>query len=239
MFKTVKPSRIFQDVVEQIENAIISGELIPGEKLPPERELKETFAISRGTLREALRVLEQKRLIDIQLGAGGGAIVREITSEPMTDSLSLLLRSQKIPLDDLKEFRMDMEGTIARLAADRAGVDDVEALREILASAKECLDSHAGWEAYVQADAQLHMRLAQITGNPIYAYVQTAIHENITLYYAEFLEHEERVLREHYKDLCRLVDAVAAGDGRQAFEQMQRHLGRLGSKRLKQEEGNP
>lgn len=236
MFKIVKPSRIFQDVVEQIEDAIVNGTLVPGEKLPPERELKETFSISRGTLREALRVLEQKRLIDIQLGAGGGAIVREITSEPMTDSLSLLLRSQKIPLDDLKEFRMDMEGNIARLAAERASAEDVEALREILASATECLDSHAGWEAYVQADARLHMRLAQITGNPIYAYIQTAIHENINLYYAEFLEHEERVLREHYKDLCSLVEAVATGDGTEAFEQMQHHLGRLGNKRLNQEE---
>ncbi len=236
MFKAVKPNRIFQDVVEQIEEAIIKGTLVPGEKLPPERELKETFSISRGTLREALRVLEQKRLIDIQLGAGGGAIVREVTSEPITDSLSLLLRCQKIPLADLKEFRMDMEGNIARLAAERATPEDVEALRAILVLAKDALDSHAEWEVYVQADAQLHMKLAQVTGNPIYAYIQTAIHENINLYYAEFLEHEDRVLREHYKDLCRLVEAVAAGDGAEAFEQMQHHLSRLGGKRVKQEE---
>ena len=233
MFKQVKQNRIFQDVVEQIQNAIIGGQLVAGEKLPPERELKETFAISRGTLREALRVLEQKRLIDIQLGAGGGAIVREVTPEVIVDGLSLLVRSQKVPLESLKEFRMDIEGNIARLAAERASAEDVAGLRDILERAKDSLDRHEGWEAYVDADARLHMTLARITGNTIYAYIQTAIHENINRYYAEFLEHEEAVLREHYKDLCKIVDAVAQGDGGTAFDKMRLHLNRLGQGTIK------
>ena len=66
MFIKAKQSRVFQDVVEQIQNAIISGKLEPGSKLPAERELKDMFNTSRGTLREALRVLEQKGLIGTQ-----------------------------------------------------------------------------------------------------------------------------------------------------------------------------
>lgn len=227
MFTAVKTNRIFQDVVDQIQHAILSGQLAPGEKLPPERELKETFGISRGTLREALRVLEQKGLVDIQLGAGGGTIVREITPDLVTDSLSLLLRNQQVPLNHLQEFRKDIESNIARLAAKRATKKEVAQLREILAQAKNSLDNHEGWEAYVQADALFHMTLAQITDNPIYAFIQTAIHENINLYYDEFLEHNERVLRYHYKDLCAIVDAVAGGDAELACNKMKQHLSRL------------
>ena len=76
LFRAAKQNRIFQDVVEQIQEAIIEGHLKVGDRLPPERELKEMLQTSRSTLREALRVLEQKGLIEIKLGMGGGAVVK-------------------------------------------------------------------------------------------------------------------------------------------------------------------
>ena len=87
MFKKAKQNRVFQDVVEQIQDAIIKGKLKPGARLPAERELKDLFNTSRGTLREALRVLEQKGLIEIKLGVSGGAIVKRIDAEPIVESL--------------------------------------------------------------------------------------------------------------------------------------------------------
>ena len=72
MFRAAKQSRIFQDIVDQIQEAILDGRFKAGDMLPSERELKEMFQTSRGTLREALRVLEQKGLIEIKLGVGGG-----------------------------------------------------------------------------------------------------------------------------------------------------------------------
>lgn len=233
MFKEVKPNKVFQDVVGQIEAAIVGGDLEVGDKLPPERELKETFSVSRGTLREAFRVLEEKSLIDIQLGAGGGAIVQEVTPGVGTDSLSLLLRSQDVSLDALKEVRMDMEVSIARLAAERAEPEGLERLQGILKQAKGSLDDHSGWRVYVRADAEFHMELARLTGNPVYEYIQTAIHENINRYYAEYLEHDESVLYDHYQDLCEIVDAVAKGDGEMASAKMQQHLGRMGQGTIK------
>lgn len=228
MFKAVKSNRIFQDVVDQIQDAILSGQIAPGEKLPPERELKETFSVSRGTLREALRVLEQKGLIVIQLGAGGGAIVREITAGLVTDSLSLLLRNQHVPIDQLQEFRKDIECNIARLAAERSTDADVRDLQAILTKAQTSLEERHGWEAYVDADAKLHLTLARISGNTVYACIQRAIHENINLYYAEYLEHEEVELRNHLKDLKGVVEAVGNHDGDAAEAIMTTHLCRLG-----------
>ncbi|MCP4669772.1 MAG: FadR family transcriptional regulator, partial [Desulfobacula sp.] len=110
MFKKAKQNRVFQDVVDQIQNAILNGELAPGSKLPPERALKDMFDTSRGTLREALRVLEQKGLIEIKLGVAGGAIVKRIDTEPIAESLALLIRSGKVSLKHLSEFRILIEG---------------------------------------------------------------------------------------------------------------------------------
>ena len=72
MFQAAKQTKVFQDVVEQIQEAILDGRLTAGQTLPAERELKEMLSISRGTLREALRVLEHKGLIEIKLGVGRG-----------------------------------------------------------------------------------------------------------------------------------------------------------------------
>lgn len=228
MFNTVKPNRMFQDVVDQIQDAILRGEIKPGEKLPPERDLKVMFSISRGTLREALRVLEQKGLIKIQLGVGGGAVVRSVTPKIIMDGLSLMVRSQDISLKDLQEFRCGIETDVVRLAVQRATEEGIAQLRDILQQAEKALDEHAGWEAYVDADAKLHMTLARISENAVYEYIQTGIHENINRYYAEFLERDESVLRKHFMDLTRIVDAVEQDDEEEACAAMRLHLGRLG-----------
>ena len=86
-FKRTKPVRIFQSVVDQIQAAILDGRLAPGDVLPSEMKLKDMFATSRGTIREALRVLEQKGLVDIKTGVAGGAVVRAPNTEKLTEGL--------------------------------------------------------------------------------------------------------------------------------------------------------
>jgi DNA-binding GntR family transcriptional regulator len=125
MFKAAKQNRIFQDVVEQIQETILSGKLKPGEMLPSERELKAMLQVSRGTLREALRVLEQKGLIEIKLGVGGGAVVQDMSYDQMNESLALLIRYQKVSLRHLSEFRVGVEGRVSALAAARATPADI------------------------------------------------------------------------------------------------------------------
>ena len=125
LFRKAKQSRIFQDVVDQIQGAILDGHIKAGDKLPSERELCEMLGTSRGTLRESLRVLEQKGLIEIRLGVGGGAIVKDPGGKQITESLAMLIRSQKISLRHLAEFREDVEGTVTGLAAERASDDDI------------------------------------------------------------------------------------------------------------------
>jgi len=105
MFKQAKQNRAFEDVIFQIQEAILQRSLKVGDKLPSERQLRETFKVSRGTLREALRALEQKGLITIKTGVQGGAFICPVNNKMMSESLDLLLRQQKITLKELAEFR--------------------------------------------------------------------------------------------------------------------------------------
>ena len=131
MFQAAKQTKVFQDVVEQIQEAIFDGRLETGQILPAERELKEMFNISRGTLREALRVLEQKGLIEIKLGVGGGSVIKAVDTEQISESLGLLIRSQKVSLNHLAQFREDVEGIIAAHAAQWHGKEDIKKLKQL------------------------------------------------------------------------------------------------------------
>ena len=110
MFRKTQHNRVFQDLVDQIQEAIVDGRLKPGDKLPPQRELVDMFQTSRASIREALRVLEQKGLIEVKLGVSGGAVIKAAGTDSITDGLTLLLQQQHVSPDHLAEFRESIEG---------------------------------------------------------------------------------------------------------------------------------
>ncbi|TET86894.1 MAG: FadR family transcriptional regulator [Desulfobacteraceae bacterium] len=243
MFREAKQNRIFQDVVDQIQEAILQGRLKAGNKLPSERELQEIFQTSRGTLREALRVLEQKGLITIKTGVSGGAFVNALTTHQVSESLDLLIRYERVSLRDLAEFREGVEGIVAGLAVERAKKEDIQYLKNLLAEAKTNLDEGSShWDDFIQVDNQLHMALAHIAGNPIYESVLQTIYDNIHRYFDQFLPREEEILRENYQDLCEIVKAVEKGQAAQAHLLVQNHVyrfNRLMEERLQQNGDSP
>jgi DNA-binding FadR family transcriptional regulator len=225
VFKPAKQTRIYQDVVEQIQEAILAGQLKVGEQLPAERKLIDMFGVSRGTLREALRVLQQKGLIEIKTGVTGGSIIRGVTTEQFSENLAMLIRYQKVALRDLAEFREGIEGTVALLAAERATPADVAQLRDLLAQTKEAFAAGPEeWDRAIRCDEQIHLALTQITGNPLFITVLETVYLNIHTYYERFLPMEEAVLAENIADLESIVEAVAAGDGTRAYNQARSHV---------------
>jgi DNA-binding FadR family transcriptional regulator len=244
MFETAKSTKVFQDVVVQIEDAILAGRVKTGDMLPSERDLKDMFRVSRGTLREALRVLEQKGLIEIKLGVGGGSLVKTIDGGQVSESLGLLIRSQKVSLNQLAEFREGVEGTVAALAAIRRSPADVERLRELLDRARGCVEAGAARRNdFLEIDKQIHTILAEITRNPIYQSVLGSIHYNIHRYYDNFLSMDERELQENYRDLCDIVRAIEKGDresaGRLARKHVQRFNRYMENRQREQRTGTP
>ncbi|MSM38567.1 MAG: GntR family transcriptional regulator [Geobacter sp.] len=230
MFRQAKQNRIFQDVVEQIQEAIVSGKLKAGEHLPAERELKEKFNVSRGTLREALRVLEQKGLIQIKTGVTGGSVVRGASTDQMSESLGLLIRSRKVSLQQLAEFREGVEGLVAALAAERATAKDVQRLQTLLGQAKELLSKGAlFWDAFIRTDEEIHLALAEMTANQLYISVLQTVYSNIHTYYESYLAKEEHLLEENYRDLADIVQAIATKNAESARHLAQDHVRRFNS----------
>lgn len=228
MFRAAKQNRIFQDVVDQIEEAILAGQLQPGDTLPPERDLKDVFQTSRGTLREALRVLEQKGLIEIKLGVGGGSVVKAAPLEQVCNGLDLLIRFQKISLRHLTEFREDVESSVAAIAARRATPQDVAKLEDLLNDARRYRELGVDyWREFVEVDGKIHQSLARITGNPMYIVVHQTVHDNIQRYYEQFLPWTAEMLQENDRDLREIVQAVKQGQEDKAREQAYRHVQRF------------
>jgi len=237
VFQAAKQTKVFQDVVEQIQEAIFDGRLEAGQTLPPERTLKAMFNISRGTLREALRVLEQKGLIEIKLGVGGGSVVRAVDAEQISESLGLLIRSQRVSLNHLAQFREDVEGIAAAHAAEMRKENDIHKLKQLLAKARTSMaKGHSQRNAFLNIDKQIHMTMAEITGNPIYISVLHSIHDNIHRYYERFLSMQEDELQENYQDLCNLVAAVEDGQAQLARRLAEDHVRRFSRHMQKKED---
>ena len=212
MFREASQNRIFQDVVEQIQDAILDGRLNKGDTLPPERDLKEMFNTSRGTLREALRVLEERGLIEIKLGVRGGAQVQKVSSRRASETLALLIRSRRVALNHLAEFREGMEGSVASLAAQRATAKDIDQLTALLDEATLCVARGSdGRREFWDVDRRFHRELAQIGGNPVYQLVLRSVHDNIHRYYDRYLSADESELNENLEDMAEMVRAVAEG----------------------------
>ncbi len=228
LFRVAKQNRIFQDVVDQIQEAIISGRLKVGDRLPAERELKEMLQTSRSTLREALRVLEQKGLIEIKLGMGGGPVVKAVSPDSVAESLDLLIRSGQVSLQHIVEFRERVEGDVVILATSRMTDADIEALERLLEEARQCVAR--GPEAitdFLSADIKIHQYFAKITGNPIYISLFMTIHNNVRRYFEEYLFRDVAEMDEDLQDLENVVAAMKKGEADKACEEIRSHVQRF------------
>jgi DNA-binding FadR family transcriptional regulator len=228
MFEKPKQTRVFQDVIDQVQNAILEGRLREGDTLPPERELQGMFGVSRGTLREAIRALAHKGLITVRPGTGGGVVVLGATTDTVSESLAFLIRSRRVSLEDLAEFRADVEGIVTGAAAERADADDIAALHQLLAEAQRlCIQGLPAWNEFIRVDEKIHMALAAAAKNPIYRLILRIVHDNVHGYYDRFLPGGEKELTENCRDLADIVAAVESGDAAAARALARDHVHRF------------
>lgn len=214
--------------MDQIQSAIVDGRLKPGDRLPSQRELVDQFQTSRASIREALRVLEHKGLIEIKLGVSGGAVVKAAGTKPITEVLTLLLQQKQVSLDHLAEFRLSIEGDVAALAAERATADDIDRLEAILQEAQAALgQSDSIPYDFIRMDIRMHIALAEISDNPVFVAVMRMVHETILGFYDRFTYRRREVMEENYADLRQLVAAVKAGHRDKARRAALRHVQRF------------
>jgi len=162
-FKEITHIRLYESVMEQIMNLLKNKELKPGDQLPPERELAEKFSISRGSLREAFRVLESRGLIKSK--PGGGRFIRELKKDTIINAENIILSLEKSSILELLEAREMFEVKIAEVAAQRAIPEDIELIKKSLSNAKkeEKLD-----DKEMKRDTEFHIAVARATHNFVF-----------------------------------------------------------------------
>jgi GntR family transcriptional repressor for pyruvate dehydrogenase complex len=219
MYKTVQTSRLYEQIVQQIEESITSGELKEGDQLPAERELAQQFGVSRTAVREAVKTLREKGLVEAY--PGRGTFITNGTARSIQQTLDRMIRSgQAEGTVHLTEVREILEPEIAALAAQRVDEEMLSAMREAIA----VMDvARKDSEEFIEGDLDFHLALAEAAGNPLILSLIDSIvgllREQRTRTY--FVEGGPERGQYHHR---RILEAIEHRDAVGAREAMRAHL---------------
>lgn len=221
IFSPVEGGRISIQIVQQIQDAIRSGRLGPGDRLPPERELAERFGVSRVTMRDALRILEVLGLVKIRVGAAGGAFVTSPGAEIVGEGLTNLVMLSSLKPEEIAEARLVLELGSVALAATRATDDDIDLLRTMTREARKALEEGT-YERSMSLE--FHLRVAQIARNKAVELFTDTFRGPLSMHAIRVREPERssfsRTIREHEG----IAKAIEQRDAAEAQRRMARHL---------------
>jgi DNA-binding FadR family transcriptional regulator len=176
MFNPVNGSAVTEKIALQIEEAILNNEFKPGEKLPSERELQHLFQTGRGVIREALRELRQKGLIEIRRGGRGGTYVKAVEPSEASEALALLIQQQKIAIENLIEFREAIDRTVTVLAISRGKAEEAQALVDLVGELEKAgLTASPDMDRIIEVDRKLNLCLVKMTKNQMFEWIMRTI----------------------------------------------------------------
>jgi len=214
--------------VEQIEEAIFNKGLRPGDKLPSSGELQKLLGTSQGALREALRILREKGLIEVKPGRSGGIYVRAVTSSRISDSLALMIRQKQISPEHLLIFRSTLEVSAASLAVIEAKEKNIKQLNVLMTQAKSHLEKGVvGWDGFYRVEDLMHQALVKMTKNPLFESVLLTVYRHYQGYNNELVPKELKNMKEAFQDWRELLEALETRRPQQAGRIMTRHLQRF------------
>ena len=221
MLRAIKKTRISEEVVSQIHEMVREGKFKAGDQLPSERELAETFKVSRTSVREALRALEAQRLVVSRTGAG--TFVADLPIESLIAPLAAMLIEEKDALADIFEMRKMIEPHIASLAAERATKRDIERMKKILDKQR---DAVSRGETGVEADAELHFAIGRATQNQALEKLVSGLMDILSHSREESLQTKDR-RRASIESHRKILSAIEEHNAAKAREAMLRHIERV------------
>ncbi|KZN39578.1 transcriptional regulator [Pseudoalteromonas luteoviolacea CPMOR-2] len=218
----IKAAKLSDVILEQLENMILEGSLLPGEKLPPERELAKQFEVSRPSLREAIQKLEAKGLVTRR--QGGGTYVKNQLEEGLTDPLFDLISKHPESQFDLLEFRHALEGIAAYYAALRGTDNDMDKVKQSYDNIAEVGDDLALKAKAINA---FHFTVAEASHNVVLLHLvrgmQTLLEQNV-LQNLTVLVQKSDVSEQLAQHRAVLMDAVIQGNPEKARLASNAHL---------------
>lgn len=219
MYKPIQTGRLYEQIVDQIEQQIVAGTLQTGDRLPPERDLATRFGVSRTAVREAVKALRQRGLLEVY--PGRGTFVTNHSSQALHRSLGLAVRlEQSKGVSSLLELREMMEPTIASMAAERATEAQIDQLQNLIDEMDTVLTVP---EAFIAADFNFHMVLAEATHNALLPTIMNSIvdllqEQRSRIYKADGGQIRAQV---HHRQI---LQAIENGNSDQAYAAMVAHL---------------
>ncbi len=201
----------------QLEEIIVSGRLAAGDRLPSESEMAKMLGVSRTVVREAVRLLSAKGLVDVRTGSG--IYVRELSGAIVRDPIELLLRHRMVTIEDIVEARVLVEVHLAGRAAERARPADIVAMQDLIAAvSKPGLTPRE----YAELDVAFHARLAAAGGNPLFLILSETINAVMMAQIESEYENNPQAQQDTIREHTLILNCVRAGDvagARRAMEE--------------------
>jgi GntR family transcriptional regulator, transcriptional repressor for pyruvate dehydrogenase complex len=224
VFSRIEHSRTADEVVQQIEGLILEGVLSAGDRLPGERDLSAQFDVSRPILRDALKALEARGLVETR--HGGGTHVADIVGEVFAPPMAELIRSHRKAAADYLEYRREVEAIAADYAARRATEDDRELLTAIVERMRAA-HAVADFEAEAAADVEFHNAIGECAHNIVLLHTLRSCYRLLAqdVFYNRSVIYtlpgaRDRLLEQHQA----IYHAVVSGDPQGAREAAARHI---------------
>ena len=215
VFKPVQPPTTFEETVERLGTAIRLGLLVPGSRLPPERDLAEELRISRSTLRQALTTLVQSGHLVSLRGRAGGTFVADEPPLGQVSEGEVLTEDVRAVLD----YRVAVETGATVLAAERAAEPDLEHLLELT----ERMDEAGPFDEYRRADVHFHIGVAEASHSPRMITAMTEVQGQMSDLIHR-IAHPAEVLRSSNQQHRRLIELLRGGDTGRAVRLMREHM---------------
>lgn len=205
---------------QQLETLLLDGSLRPGDRLPSEKEMGLMLGVSRTVVREAVRQLVAKGLVETRTGSG--IYVKKMGSKMVEEPMSWLFRSRVLKAENIVEVREVLEVKIAALAAERARPDDIEGIEKTVEAMKK---SKISASEVSEADLGFHNELAMATGNLLFSVLSRSMNEvmrelHLASYRLDPVKSVETSVYHH----SRILDRVKAHDIEGAKREMEAHL---------------
>lgn len=213
-FEQVRPVRLYERIVEQVEAAIASGELAPGQRLPSERELVTQFGTSRATVREALRVLESNGVVRSRPGDPNGPEILPFSARGLSKQLRRLARAEELTLAQLLVSRMMLDATANRLAAVLRTDDQLADMEAAIDRMRSAID--LGYDAFSEADLAFHEAVAVASCNTMIQVSNEVVRDTVLSVISDKIAHARNsraLMRRSLEHHEQVLEAIRAGDG--------------------------
>ena len=217
-YDQINRKHLYEEVAAQIEKMVLNETLKVGDKLPPEKNLAENFGVSRNILREALKTLKERGLIEVR--TGDGVYIVKPTVDTLKDMVNRLIVFGDVSIDDLFEFRLAIEVKACGLAAEKINADEIIQLEEIIDLMKQDIEDVSKW---AEEELQFHLLIAKASKNKLfYSFINPISNLLFNLFMKGRQNPEAKI--EGIEGHVSIVNCLKTKDKNLAEDAMKKHL---------------